>query len=275
MASYRILSSNDLRNHYFAIGKDEANKLNLNKRFTLICHGMKYPDRKIDISKGYGHVYARKDFFENHHLSVGDRLDFEINSEANTIIITITRHDIRTGLEPFKVITDVTEPTDKASSQKETILSYKNKLQQNYCTMVVIPRDEFKRNIDVDILKYPCLYILLSEMNIPNPMHYIGYTNNPIERITTHRSKSKGKSFWHYALVFLFHNPKDDTHFDISDVAYLEYLALNKSHNALRRFNSKGADEPSYIKPAAKQIADNAFKDIQALVASIGIEILK
>lgn len=90
MAIYRILSSNDLRKHYFAIGKDAANKLDLNKRFTLICHGMKYPDRKIDKSKGYGHVYARKEFFENHHLNVGDRLDFEIDSLTDTITINIT-----------------------------------------------------------------------------------------------------------------------------------------------------------------------------------------
>jgi len=90
MTSYRVLSSNDLRKHYFAIGKDAATKLNLDKRFTLICHGVKYPDRKIDKSKGYGHVYARKEFFDNHHLNAGDRLDFEIDSLTNTIIISIT-----------------------------------------------------------------------------------------------------------------------------------------------------------------------------------------
>lgn len=90
MTSYRVLSSNDLRKHYFAIGKDAATKLNLDKRFTLICHGEKYPDRKIDKSKGYGHVYARKEFFDNHHLNVGDRLDFKIDSLTNTINISIT-----------------------------------------------------------------------------------------------------------------------------------------------------------------------------------------
>lgn len=90
MANYRILSSNDLLKHYFAIGKDAASKLDLDKRFTLICHGTTYPDRKIDKSKGYGYVYARKEFFENHHLNVGDRLDFQIDNLTNTITIRIT-----------------------------------------------------------------------------------------------------------------------------------------------------------------------------------------
>jgi len=90
MESYRILTANDLRKRYFAIGKEAVTKLNLNKGITLICHGIEYPERKIDKSKGYGHVYARKDFFENHHLNVGDRLDFQIDSLTNTITISVT-----------------------------------------------------------------------------------------------------------------------------------------------------------------------------------------
>jgi hypothetical protein len=89
MKNYRILTANDLRKHYFAIGKEAASTLNVNRGITLICNGSEYPERKIDKSKGYGHVYARKEFFENHHLDVGDRLDFKIDSLTNTITISI------------------------------------------------------------------------------------------------------------------------------------------------------------------------------------------
>ena len=90
MKNYRILTANDLRKRYFAIGKEAVTKLNLNKGITLICQGIEYPERKIDKSKGYGHVYARKEFFENHHLNVGDCLDFQIDSLTNTITISVT-----------------------------------------------------------------------------------------------------------------------------------------------------------------------------------------
>lgn len=150
---------------------------------------------------------------------------------------------------------------------------------KNNCTMFIVPREVFKRKIDEDKLKYPCFYILLDKINKPSNC-YVGYTNNPIERIATHRSKRKGKDFWHFALVFVYYDQKSDCHFDITDTAYLEYLAINEilehldSNNIPRSFfyNWKKADEP-YIKPFAKDGIIKVFEDIKTIVSEYGLQL--
>lgn len=139
---------------------------------------------------------------------------------------------------------------------------------RNGCSMFVIPRNEFNKTTDKAILKHPCLYILLDEIS-ENANCYIGQTGDPIERISTHRSTSKGEDFWSYALVFVYYNPKDDTHFDLCDVAYLEYLAY---YSAQPIYNKKGVDEP-YIKPMAKELIGQVFNDIKTLISGIGLQL--
>lgn len=150
--------------------------------------------------------------------------------------------------------------------------------REKKCTMVIIPREDFDRQIDVELLRFPCFYILLDELK-DRAQCYVGYTNNPIERLTTHNSKSRGKTFWHYALVFLYYDPDNDCHFDITDTAYLEYLAIesidkyygkNRMKSLIR--NWKKADKP-YIKPFAKDNILNVFEDIKTLVSSLGLHL--
>ena len=63
-------------------------------------------------------------------------------------------------------------------------------------------------------------------------------------------------------------------HFDICDVAYLEYLAINLAFGLgyPTIVNSKGADEP-YIKEQAKKEMDNAFEDVKRLISKVGLTI--
>jgi len=110
-----------------------------------------------------------------------------------------------------------------------TNFSY-NCAKEKNCTMVIIPRKDFDRQIDVELLKFPCFYILLDELK-DRAQCYVGYTNNPIERITTHNSKRRGKTFWNYALVFVYYDEDNDCHFDITDAAYLEHLSINSPLN--------------------------------------------
>lgn len=93
MANYRILTKNDLRNHYFAIGEEALKRIDIKKPITLICNGKVYKDRKIDKSLGYGHLYARKEFFDDNKLEVNDRLVFDIEESSNTIRITIIKSE--------------------------------------------------------------------------------------------------------------------------------------------------------------------------------------
>lgn len=155
---------------------------------------------------------------------------------------------------------------------------YYESANEGKCTMVIIPRKDFNRQINVDLLEFPCFYILLDELK-DKAQCYVGYTNNPIERITTHNSKSKGKAFWHYALVFLYYDPENDCHFDTTDTAYLEYLAINSidkyyGMNKMKKLlhNWKKADEP-YIKPFAKDNIINVFEDVKILVSRLGLKL--
>ena len=144
--------------------------------------------------------------------------------------------------------------------------------------MVIIPRKDFDRKNDVELLKFPCLYILLDDIK-DKARCYVGNTNNPVERIATHNSKKRGKDFWNYALVFVYHNKDNDCHFDITDTAYLEYLAIEsiekyyRQNNMKTRFdNDKKADKP-YIKPFAKDSIINVFEDVKVLVSRLGLHL--
>ena len=149
-------------------------------------------------------------------------------------------------------------------------------IREGKSTLYIVPRDRFNSKIDNDILKYPCLYILTNSLD-NNAECYIGYTGNPIERITTHRSKKKFVNGG-YALIIGYHdNSTENTtvnHFDICDVAYLEYLAINLAFGLgyPTIVNSKGADEP-YIKEQAKKEMDNAFEDVKRLISKVGLTI--
>lgn len=164
------------------------------------------------------------------------------------------------------------------SIDKEGRPHYAN-IREGNCTMYIVPRDKFKRNIDVDLIKYPALYILIDSFYSDTEC-YIGCTGNPIERITTHKSKSRGIGFWKYALIIEYcDNSEDNNYFDKSDVEYLEHLAIklaNECHLGKQKkiSNAKGADIP-YIKKKAKEEMDNAFEDVKRLVSNFGLTIFE
>lgn len=89
MACYRILTKNDLRNHYFAIGEEALKRIDINRPITLICNGKVYENRNIDKCLGYGHLYARKEFFDDNRLEVDDRVVFDVEESSNTIRISV------------------------------------------------------------------------------------------------------------------------------------------------------------------------------------------
>ncbi len=93
MASYRILTKNDLRNHYFAIGEEALKRIDINRPITLICNGKVYENRNIDKCLGYGHLYARKEFFDDNKLEVNDRLVFDVEESSNTIKIMVIKSE--------------------------------------------------------------------------------------------------------------------------------------------------------------------------------------
>jgi hypothetical protein len=161
------------------------------------------------------------------------------------------------------------------SIDKEGKPHYAN-IREGNCTMYIVPRDKFKRNIDVDLIKYPALYILIDSFGGETEC-YIGCTGNPIERISTHKSKSRGIDFWKYALIIEFYNKSSDNHFDKSDVEYLEHLAIKLAKKCQldkqkKISNAKGADEP-YIKEHAKKEMDEAFEDVKRLISKVGLTI--
>ena len=164
------------------------------------------------------------------------------------------------------------------SIDKEGKPHYANIREEN-CTMYIVPRDKFKRNIDVDLIKYPALYILIDSFYSDTEC-YIGCTGNPIERISTHKSKSRGIDFWKYALIIEYCDySEDNNYFDKSDVEYLEHLAIklaNECHLGKQKkiSNAKGADIP-YIKKKAKEEMDNAFEDVKRLVSNFGLTIFE
>ena len=164
------------------------------------------------------------------------------------------------------------------SIDKKGKLHYAN-IREGNCTMYIVPRDKFKRNIDVDLIKYPALYILIDSFDDYTEC-YIGCTGNPIERISTHKSKSRGMDFWEYALIIEYCDySEDNNYFDKSDVEYLEYLAIklaNKCHLGKQKkiSNAKGADIP-YIKKKAKEEMNNAFEDVKRLVSNFGLTIFE
>ncbi len=156
---------------------------------------------------------------------------------------------------------------------KDMLPHYANICEEK-CTVFIVPRNKFDRKVDTDLMKYPCFYILTDFLN-NDATCYIGYTGNPIERITTHKSQSRGIDFWNYALVFTFHDNLSGNHFDKCDVEYLEYLAIDYILNIGKSiYNSKGADEP-YIKPAAKKEMDNAFEEIKHLASKVGLTLFE
>ena len=148
--------------------------------------------------------------------------------------------------------------------------SYEKMMEDNNkCTMVIIPRNLFNKQIDNKLLtQNPCFYILLKDNKMPT-QGYAGYTNDPIERITTHKNK---KNWWSYALLFLYHD-KDpegkDFHFDIADVAYLEYLALNKPDAIIKglRFKNKKKADKQYLKPYTEKYIQKAFDSVKLLIS--------
>lgn len=113
MASYRILTKNDLRNHYFAIGEDALKRIDINRPITLICNGKVYENRNIDKCLGYGHLYARKEFFDDNKLEVDDRLVFDVEESSNTIRIMVIKSKEIVDFDSESNVTSKSTPFSK------------------------------------------------------------------------------------------------------------------------------------------------------------------
>lgn len=162
---------------------------------------------------------------------------------------------------------------NKDQSETKSIECSKNSSQhykhigKNGCTMLTIPLEQFQRNIDRDLLvDYPCLYILSN-----GKRYYIGFSGNAFERIYVHTKKQRFS--WTVAYVFLYTDPKDGSHFNMSDAAYLEYLSLNLA-SYHKTINLKKADRP-YMKPKDEEKMEKMFFVIKELLHQADVQVFK
>jgi hypothetical protein len=130
MASYRILTKNDLRNHYFAIGEDALKRIDINRPITLICNGKVYENRNIDKCLGYGHLYARKEFFDDNKLEVDDRLVFDVEESSNTIRIMVIKSKEIVDFDSESNVTSKSTPFSKEEFLK-LIEELRNTFKEN------------------------------------------------------------------------------------------------------------------------------------------------
>lgn len=167
--------------------------------------------------------------------------------------------------------TDMKMPVSSGliSHQERETLKHYNSIAENGCTMLIIPRKEYHRNIDKDILsEYPCLYILSNGRK-----YYIGYSGNAFERIYTHSLPDNEPFKWTTAYVFLYTDKDDNSHINIADAAYLEYLAFQRADSS-KTVNHKGADSP-YMKRTDKTKMDEIFTDIAKLLEKSNVDVFK
>lgn len=175
------------------------------------------------------------------------------SNDRNTITTTDMKMTVSSGL---------------ISHQGREIKHY-NSIAENGCTMLIIPRKEYHRDIDKEILsEYPCLYILSNGRS-----YYIGYSGNAFERIYVHSRPNKEPFTWTTAYVFLYTDKDDNSHINIADAAYLEYLAFQKADYS-KTVNHKGADSP-YMKRTDKTKMDEVFTDIAKLLEKSNVDVFK
>lgn len=138
------------------------------------------------------------------------------------------------------------------------------------CKALLIHRDAFSKFEKKEITgKGACVYLLVDSIENPKRV-YVGYTGNPAERISTHKSEKKGKKFWKEALIFLFDD--GENYFDIADCAYLESVIFKGIKN---KNNKKKALIP-YVKPnAEKLLVDTVIPSIRGVLECKCKNILK
>lgn len=145
---------------------------------------------------------------------------------------------------------NLTNRTEQESQVKASSMSCEIEYisdKDDPCKVLLIHRDAFSKFEKKEITgKGACVYLLVDSIINPKKV-YVGYTGNPAERISTHKSEKNGKKFWKEALIFLFDD--GENHFDIADCAYLESVIFKGTKN---KNNKKKALIP-YVKPKAEQ----------------------
>lgn len=255
-------------------------ELKENLKITLVFNNESY---NTYIDK-YGRIKARALFEEHEWLTqrptIHYRIDYK-NRRITILFFTINedshenRHSDNTiitkGRNRFNIDNPIKDIGSFPVEEEGGEIHYVAK-ELRGCTMTIIPKDGFRKKIDYEKLNQPCFYILVEQTR---NKCYVGYTNDATERIATHKTKRR---LWKHALVFTYYNKDcvyltDPFHFDIADVAYLEYLAFD-SIPMSRLSNSKKADKPD-IKDYAKKYISNVFNDIRILSSEIGLHIFK
>ena len=238
-------------------------------------------------------VDALSDYFElskeerEEITSSGQRRFYKIVAGQEQLLKKAGFEDFGKGYDGYHIITEKGKEIlsvrkgaiysddlkNKAHFETKSIKYIKNTLQhyqhisKNGCTMLTIPLEHFHRNIDRDLLvNYPCLYILSD-----GKRYYIGFSGNAFERIYVHTKKQRFA--WTVAYVFLYTDPEDGTHFNMSDAAYLEYLSLNLA-SYRKTVNLKKADRP-YMKPKDEEKMEKLFIVIEELLHQVDVQVFK
>lgn len=182
----------------------------------------------------------KKSFFDYCKLRKGDSITFNFDDKGKLII---------------------SSGKDKYGNEDSGVVYIKNK---HHCKALLIHSDKFEKKEICD--KGAGVYILFDSIDNPNKV-YVGYSGNPAERLSSHKSKLK---WWKDSLLFIFDN--GEIHFDIADCAYLEseiYKRLVKKKNDKRAL-------PPYVKPETKKNLDeNIMPIIERIIDENCKEILK
>lgn len=186
----------------------------------------------------------KKSFFDYCKLIKGDSITFNFDDKGKLII---------------------SSGKDKYGNEDSGVEYIEN---NKHCKALRIHSDKFGKNEKKEICdKGAGVYILFDSIDNPNKV-YVGYSGNPAERLSSHKSKLKWK--WKDSLLFIFDN--GEIHFDIADCAYLEsevYKRLVKKKNDKRAL-------PPYVKPETKKNLDeNIMPIIERIIDENCKEILK
>lgn len=227
-------------------------------------------------------IYLRKELIEKILVQYGENFKVQYSSTHDLFDAYVCNKQLKINKESFfKKLRKGDSITFNFNDKGKLIISsgkdkYGNEdsgveyieIENNqHCKALRIHSDKFGKNEKKEICdKGAGVYILFDSIDNPNKV-YVGYSGNPAERLSSHKSKLK---WWKDSLLFIFDN--GEIHFDIADCAYLEseiYKRLVKKKNDKRAL-------PPYVKPETKKKLDeNIIPIIERIIDENCKEILK
>ena len=224
------LTKSDVKGKFLRLRDNDAAIISGKYGKTFVMRSFSNPCIYNGNMDDYSRLKVRN-LFEENNLSEGDTVSIYYNDDK-VLVIHIDSNNPESQVKLPPMSCEIENYSDK----------------DDPCKALLIHRDFFSKFEKRLITgKGACVYLLVDSIKNPKTV-YVGYTGNPAERISTHKSEQNGKKFWKEALIFLFDDGKN--HFDIADCAYLESVIFKGIKN---KNNKKKALIP-YVKPSAEQL---------------------